>query len=211
MPTGSPAHQHSPLVARSIEVIALEEATTPDTNQVDIGRRGLVEPAPDSFSSDPGQKMIIGYPVDTLDEHRLAVDRNGECSANLVAGGDQVDGAETDSPLPAVQFLIGCRQGEIEIGQRLVAVANRPPQRRIGNIDDEHCAGGAGLQLDHGLLADDFGGDCEWCIGVESFQIDPELDSTVSGLVHRDQRHHPSQSSNAPTLQPHRLPQTRGP
>ena len=89
--------QQSALVAGPIEVLALEDATAPDANQVDIGGEGLVEPTFDPLSSDPGQEVIIRDPVHAFDEHRLAVDRDGECGADVVAGGVQFDACGTQS------------------------------------------------------------------------------------------------------------------
>ena len=37
--------QQAALIAGPIEVVALEDATTPDAKQVDVGGQGLVEPA----------------------------------------------------------------------------------------------------------------------------------------------------------------------
>ena len=101
-------NQQALLVARLIEVVALEDATAPDPNHVHVDGESLVEPTFHALGRDPGQKVIIRDPVDTFDEQRLAVDRKGERGAALVASGVQFDRAEPNPPLPSVEFLIVC-------------------------------------------------------------------------------------------------------
>ena len=74
--------QQPSLITGAIELVALEDATAPDPKQVHVGGEGLVEPAFEPLSCDPGQEVIIRDPVDAFDEHWLAIDRKGERGAD---------------------------------------------------------------------------------------------------------------------------------
>jgi hypothetical protein len=113
-------------------------------------------------------------------------------SADLVAGRVQFHGAETDPPLPIVEFLIDCRECDREISQRLFAVASRPPQRHIGDLNDECRSCGAGIHIALGAVAEDLGGHREWYFEIETLQLDPYLSSTGASGIDSHNGHHPS-------------------
>ena len=99
--TSTPRSSHA-----AIEIVALKDPAAPDAYQIHVGGDGLVQPAPESLGRDPGQEVIIGDPVDAFDEHRLAIDRNGECGADVVAEVSQFDRSKPTLSLPPIEFLI---------------------------------------------------------------------------------------------------------
>ena len=60
--------------------------------------------------------------------------------------------------LPPIEFLVGSEEGESEVRQRLVAVANWPPNWRIGDLYDKGRARSARLHRRLDSVAEDLGG-----------------------------------------------------
>ncbi len=152
--------------------------------------------------------MIIGNPVHAFDEHRSAVDRDGEGGADVIGRGVQFDAAKSQPALPAIEFMIAGGQYESQLSQRLLAVANGPPYRRIRDVNDECRRGTAMINCALDTLAENVSGQDERRFRIKTFQFNPQLHPTGPTIVESHERHYLSYPRNAPTLQPHRLPET---
>ena len=64
-----PDHQPA-LVAEVVEVVRLVDAAAPDAQQVGVRGDRLVEPAGEARPREPGEQVVVGDPVGTLDEDR---------------------------------------------------------------------------------------------------------------------------------------------
>src|SRR5699024_8835112 len=195
-----------------LSILSLHDAL-PISQHVHVRIDGLVDTSGQALTGDAGEEVVVGDPVGSLDEDRSTVDGHGEGGAVLVGFGVDGDRAKADPSLVGVDLLIVVGEGDGEVVQGLIAVSDRPPQRRVGNLDDGCCGRGPEGHVDGDVLPGDLGlqSRCRACRnGAGVFDVGVHLDTSGAVGVDGDQRTHTAQSCGTPTLQTYGPPDPGG-
>lgn len=205
-------HQNAPLVAELVEVGGLVDAPAPDAQQVRPAVDGLLDALPVALPAHSRDEDVVRDPVHTADEHVSPVDPQPEGVAGGVGGGVDGDRPQSEATGPAIQELLPRQELHLGLVQRLLAVADRPPETRIGHVHPHHGVGVMRRELGDHLLA---GEPDEQSQGFRRRVAGP-LDRDVE--LHRrvflgrldHQRPHGVETSRAPRLQADRPPDPGG-
>ena len=88
----------------------------------------------------------------------------------------------------------------VSVSERLLAVADGPPQRRLRNVDHERRGGAVMINCTRDTLAENLSGEGERCFRIKAFQFDPQLHPTVATVIDAHERHYLSYPRKAPAL-----------
>ena len=129
-------HHDAVLVAQVVELVGLVDAAAPGAHHIGVGFHKIADAALVVALGDTGDEGVVGNPVVAVRVHRHVVDVDLERTADVVGTGVHMHGTEADMAVP--ERFLGITGGDVDIVQRLVAVADGPPQLRFRHGDRQH-------------------------------------------------------------------------
>ncbi len=122
---------------------------------------------------------VVGNPVEALDEDRLLVDDEDEAGAVLVFLILDAHVTQPDAGLVRVEHLVACVQDDDDIVERLLAIAARPPELGVGDIELHGCGREIHRHRDRRCHLADRRRNGQGGCGIRVFYVDDDRDMAV--------------------------------
>ena len=143
--------EHPALVAEVVEVVTFVDASTPHSDEIDVGKLRLFDSALVSRPVDSMGERIVGDPVCPANEDRLAVDDDRERRACGIWRGVKRNRAKRDPLVHQIDGVIAGDETNLKAVKGLVSVAARPPPGNFRHSQAHHTNGLTGRNLELGV------------------------------------------------------------